>query len=100
MSAVGTPSVAAVVPKMAAKAIRLWRPMPVGPRKRAATTEIVSEKNCGRSLLAVAHNPAVTTLAPVVSLAGSNTPPGAGGLGGLSAIVAPGIERCARRGVN
>src|ERR671923_281219 len=53
--------------------MKLWRPSPLGPRKRAPAIETASTKNCGTRLLAALHSPPRATEAPVVAAA-SETP--------------------------
>src|SRR5207248_6070411 len=49
--------------------MKLWRPSPLGPRKRAPAIEMASRKNCGRRLLAALQRPPRATEAPVVAAA-------------------------------
>src|SRR5215218_5954288 len=49
----------------AMKAMKLWRPIWSGPRKRAATTETTSTKICGPTTLAALQVPPRSTAFPV-----------------------------------
>src|SRR5919109_3660158 len=63
--------------------MKLWRPSPLGPRKRAPAIETASTKNCGTRLLAALHIPPRATEAPVVAAA-SETPASGVACGGAA----------------
>src|SRR5215212_5780936 len=75
MSDTDRPLVNSIVVDRATNAMKLWRPSPSGPRKRAATTDVTSTQTCGSTRAVVLHAVPRRTLCPVVCLAAS---PGGG----------------------
>src|SRR5919106_5558473 len=66
MSAIGRPPVTSMIAESATKAMKLCRPIPSGPRKRAAATEMIRTYSCGKTRATRFQTPPRTTLAPVV----------------------------------
>src|SRR5919198_3831620 len=69
MSATGTPSVNRFRDVATTKAMKLCRPSPLGPRKRAPAIEIASAQSCGVRLAAAFQMPPRVTEVPVVAAA-------------------------------
>src|SRR5919199_2417254 len=58
--------------------MKLWRPRPSGPRKRAPAIETASVKPCGMTFIAALQAPPRTTDAPEVASAASDFTPSSG----------------------
>src|SRR5919198_3114623 len=69
ISATGTPTVNRLIDVVTTKAMKLCRPSPLGPRKRAPAIEIASAQSCGVRLAAAFQMPPRVTEVPVVAAA-------------------------------
>src|SRR5919197_6696878 len=73
ISATGTPTVNRFRDVATTKAMKLCRPSPLGPRKRAPATEIASAQSCGVRFAAAFQMPPRVTEVPVVAAAAVDT---------------------------
>src|SRR5205085_395197 len=73
ISATGTPSVNTFHDMATTKAMKLCRPSPLGPRKRAPATEIAIAQSCGVRFEAAFQIPPRVTEIPVVAAAAAET---------------------------
>src|SRR5207237_7504219 len=78
ISAIGRPSPRRYWDDAMTKAMKLWRPSPLGPRKRAPAIETASVNSCGPRLLAALQIPPRATDAPVVAAASEMPASGVG----------------------
>src|SRR5919201_6292672 len=69
INATGTPTVNRFRDVATTKAMKLCRPSPLGPRKRAPATEIASAQSCGVRFAAAFQMPPRVTEVPVVAAA-------------------------------